>query len=114
MKAENMPIDDLLKLITKPGILVVGKEGIESIGFDFDYTSELFDGCRMGQLLPLLFLKHQVDKKIISYMAAESPSGLEDNNFVMPVFLLKLQEIISKVSGVKAEDFQGYFEEDLE
>ena len=38
---------------------------------------------------------------------------LEDNNFVMPVFTLKLQEMISKVSGVKPENFQTYFEEDL-
>ncbi len=111
MKTENLPVEDLLKLITKPGILVIGEKGIESIGFDFDYSSEQFDGCRMGQLLPLLFLKHQVDKKLVSYMAAESPYGLEDNNFVMPVFTLKLQEVVSKVSGVEPENFQTYFEE---
>ena len=111
---EDLPIEELLKLITKPGVLVVGAKGIESIGFEFDYSNELFDGCRMGQLLPLLFLKQQVDKKLVSYMASENPYGLEDNNFIMPIFRETLVEMVSKVSGVKSEDFEGYFKEDLD
>lgn len=89
-------IDDLLMMVAKNGVVMVGEAGIEALGFEFNYDDDRFDGCRMGQLLPLLFLKQQVDKKLVEYMSAENRYGLE-TGFSSDVDALDLLDAYNRV-----------------
>lgn len=113
MQLDNPPIEALLKMIIKTGIVVVGKESVEAVGFDFDYDNELFDGCRMGQLLPLLFLKAQVDKKLVDYMAAASSQGIEDASFMHWSGQEVVNKAICNAAGIEPEEIETYFVEQV-
>ncbi|HAS6073683.1 TPA: hypothetical protein I7144_20700 [Vibrio vulnificus] len=65
-------------LITKYGFVLISSKGVESSGFDFNYDHESFDGCRMGQLVPLLFAQDKLHDIIQSNLIDSSSSGINE------------------------------------
>lgn len=63
---------DLLKV---NGFVLISDKGIESSGFDFNYDHEHFDGCRMGQLAPLLYAQSKLNALIQSNLIDSQSSG---------------------------------------
>lgn len=51
-------------LITSPGYVLISSQGIGHCGFNYDYKSDLFDGCRMGQLSPVMWAQSQLTEAL--------------------------------------------------
>lgn len=62
-------------LLIKNGFVLISDKGVESSGFDFNYNHEHFDGCRMGQLAPLLFAQSKLHEIIQSNLIDSISSG---------------------------------------
>lgn len=51
-------------MLTKTGFLLVSESGVNCCGFDYDYQNPEFDGCRMGQRLPMQWAIERLQKAL--------------------------------------------------
>ncbi|WP_159084846.1 hypothetical protein [Dongshaea marina] len=51
-------------MIKEPGYVLISDKGIASCGFDYHYDSPLLDGCRMGNLSPVMWAQSLLSENL--------------------------------------------------
>ncbi len=74
-------MSNILSMIKIPGYVLIGPSADEThhcAGFNFNSQDERFDGCHMGQILPLLWAQKVLNEKIHTLLAEPTSHGVED------------------------------------
>ena len=64
-------------LIKNNGYVLVSDFGIQSCGFEFNYSHHEFDGCRIGQLAPLMYAQSKLNDVLQAELIAPQNVGYE-------------------------------------
>ncbi len=65
-------------LVKESGYLLISDSGVSSCGFDFYYRNDLFDGCRLGQLSPLMWAQKKINDYIQDELIANGSTHCEN------------------------------------
>lgn len=81
------------EIMTQPGYVLISEQGIDCCGFGFDYQSPHFDGCRMGQLLPMMWAQSKLtgllQGALIDELSVTSENWCDDEESADPELMGK-------------------------